>query len=163
MHLKTFPSKWPKQMAFHFGARSSTSWRSPFFLSTSWPSSQEGRAAWQAHMGQLWTGNQASPTGTPPCGCQSPCRGVHEAMMFSPYPLPSDSLQLFGCVSEAAQACWTRLIVLHPTCTSHRNSIFVRSPFRSLLLGPCQHTSHYSASPSSWGCNNLGFFPVTGV
>ena len=121
MHLKIFPSKWPKQMPFHFKARSGTSRRSPSFPSTSWPSSQEGRATWQAHVGLPRTGNQGSPTGTPPCtsaalpcSCPSLWGGVHIAgrmpRCFSAYPPPPDSLQLFGCVSEGAQACWAVLI-----------------------------------------------------
>lgn len=108
MHRKTFLGKWPKQMAFHSGTKSSSSWRSPPFLSTSWPIGQEGRAR--------RTGNPASPKGTPccttaafPCGCRSLCRGVHIAgkmlwWCFLPYPLLPESFQLFSYMSERPQA-----------------------------------------------------------
>lgn len=61
MNLKTFPSKWPKQMAFHFEVRSGTSWRSPSF-----PLHELAHQAQQGHTGLLWTGNWASPTGLLP-------------------------------------------------------------------------------------------------
>lgn len=116
MNLKTFPSKWPKQMAFHFGARSGTSWRSPSF-----PLHELAHQAQQAHTGLLWTGNWASPTGLLPAHLLPVLvpvghwagGGSHSwqnAVMLSPYPLSPASLQLFGWVSEAAQTCWAGLI-----------------------------------------------------
>lgn len=151
-----FPSKWPKQMAFHFGARSGSSWRSPSFPSISWPISQ-GRAARQACVGSLQTGNQGPPLrGLLPAhlqpfpvavGHRAGAARSHDAFLLILYPLTV-------CRFSAAYQREPRLaglawLALHPTCVLHRNGIFVQSPFRSLLLVPWQHTSHYSASLSS--------------
>lgn len=120
MHLKPFPSKWPKQTAFHSGARSGTSWRSPPSPPPAGPSAgregQHGRLALDhSGLGTKHLSWGLLPAHLLPCPvavdhCAGGPRSWQRAVKLFFLCSTPDSLQLFSCMSEGAQACWAGLI-----------------------------------------------------